>query len=185
MGGSSSKSSTSTEYKTQNLSAPSAGNIAQAGGNISITTVSKPALLLAAHSVNSAMVVSEKAIDSSNKLTAHSVDSAMVVSEKAIDNSNKLAAYSMATTSAAYNAALKANVNMANNSLGAVTDVVDLNYRRATNQAQNLRDMTTKAIDEVSAASRPGETLNSALLIKTIGVVGGLAVVMYIIKGKK
>jgi len=163
MGGSSSKSSTSTEYKTQNLSAPSAGNIAQAGGNISITTISKPALMLA----------------------AHSVDSAMTVSEKAIASGNKLAAYSMATTSAAADAALKANVNMANNSLGAITDIVDLNYRRATNQAQNLRDMTSKALDEVSAASRPGETLNSALLIKTVGVVGGLAVIMYVIKGKK
>ncbi len=155
--GSSSKSSnkTSTKYQTQNISAPGAERIA--GGNMTITETSKPALLLVGQTINGAMALSENAIKSADK-TARDINA------KALDTN-------LATTNAA---------------LDTVGDTVELSYRQTTNQAQNIKAMTAKALDEVAQASRPDSEVNNKLLIKGAVIVGSLALIAGVLKkGKK
>ncbi len=138
--GSSSKSSnqTSTKYQTQNISAPGAERIA--GGNMTITETSKPALAFAA--------------------------TAMGITK------------SIAAT------ALNSNVDVANNSMDKLTDVVNLSYRQATNQAENLHQMTDKALTAVANAKQSPSDNNTALLIKYAVILGGVGVVIIAVRTK-
>ncbi len=161
--GSSSKSSnqTTTKYQTQNISAPGASNVA--GGNLTINALSKPAIELAGKSVDSAMAISKTAlVESSNQ-----AKTAMgIVADTASD-------------------ALSSNVAVANNSLNKVADIVDLSYRQNTNQAQNLRDMTATAMSDIIKSKQSASDNNTALLIKSVAIIGASGLLVIIFTGKK
>ncbi len=184
MGGSSSKSSTSTEYKTQNISSPGNGNTA--GGNITIYKDSQPALLIAGKTTSQALATSEKAIKLANSLSATSMGMNTIVATQAIKGAGALSVNTSGVIAKFAGKAIDSNVANTNIAMGAISNMADLNYKRSTNQAQNLQAITTRALNAVSQASRTGATINTGLLIKTIGIVGGLiGGLYYLIGGKK